>query len=191
MENIQKDLTFEKERLESTISLAKKQLNQAKQKNEKNKSAIITAKKELRENTSHLISALWTSDGFEALAELSQYANPITDKIIDYEELENKIALLENLIKSPYFARIDFKFHGENTFEKIYIGRSSLRKDNSYDMYVYDWRSPIASVFYRFVLGNAFYDAPGGRITGEINLKRQYEINNGILEYFLMLTFKS
>ncbi|WMJ87253.1 HelD family protein [Anaerocolumna sp. MB42-C2] len=184
MENIQKDLTFEKERLESTISLAKKQLNQAKQKNEKNKSAIITAKKELRENTSHLISALWTSDGFEALAELSQYANPITDKIIDYEELENKIALLENLIKSPYFARIDFKFHGENTFEKIYIGRSSLRKDNSYDMYVYDWRSPIASVFYRFVLGNAFYDAPGGRITGEINLKRQYEINNGILEYF-------
>ena len=51
-------------------------------------------------------------------------------------------------------------------------------------MYVYDWRSPIASVFYRFMTGEAFYDAPCGRVTGELNLKRQYEIKNGILEYF-------
>ena len=48
---------------------------------------------------------------------------------------------------------------------------------NSYqEMYVYDWRSPIASVFYRFMTGEAFYDAPCGRVTGELNLKRQYEI---------------
>ena len=32
--------------------------------------------------------------------------------------------------------------------------------------------------------GEAFYDAPCGRVTGELNLKRQYEIKNGILEYF-------
>lgn len=51
-------------------------------------------------------------------------------------------------------------------------------------MYVYDWRSPIASVFYRFMTGEAFYDAPCGRVTGELNLKRQYEIKNGTLEYF-------
>ena len=51
-------------------------------------------------------------------------------------------------------------------------------------MYVYDWRSPIASVFYRFMTGEAFYDAPCGRVTGELNLKRQYEIKNGKLEYF-------
>ena len=38
-------------------------------------------------------------------------------------------------------------------YEKIYIGRSSLKKDNSYEMSVHDWRSPIASVFYRFVTG--------------------------------------
>ena len=51
-------------------------------------------------------------------------------------------------------------------------------------MYVYDWRSPIASVFYRFVMGQAFYDAPSGRISGEVNLKRQYEISKGALEFF-------
>lgn len=184
MENNQSELIVENKRLEDTISLAKKQLNQAKQKNVENKNAIISAKKELRENTAHSISGLWSSEGFEALAELSQYVNPVTEKIADYEEVENKIVLLENLIKSPYFARIDFKFDDEELFEKIYIGRSSLKKDNSYEMDVYDWRSPIASVFYRFVMGKAYYDAPAGRITGEVNLKRQYEIGNEVLEYF-------
>ncbi|MDF2483868.1 MAG: helicase, partial [Herbinix sp.] len=140
--------------------------------------------KELRENTSHSISSLWSSDAFEALAELSQYVNPVTDKIEDYEAVEHRIVLLENLIKSPYFARIDFKFDDEDTDEKIYIGRTSLKKENSYEMEVYDWRSPIASVFYRFVTGKVYYDAPVGRITGEVNLKRQYEINNSVLEYF-------
>jgi DNA helicase II / ATP-dependent DNA helicase PcrA len=119
-----------------------------------------------------------------ALVELSQYINPVTDKIIDYEEEEHKILLLEKMIKSPYFARIDFKFDDEDEFEKIYIGRSSLRKNSYQEMYVYDWRSPIASVFYRFMTGEAFYDAPCGRVTGELNLKRQYEIKNGTLEYF-------
>ncbi len=184
MENKQSELEYELKRLEDTIALANKQLTYEKQRNEINKAAIISAKKEMRENTSHTISGLWSSDGFEALAELSQYANPITEKIVDYEEVENKIALLEKLIQSPYFARIDFKFEGEDMFEKIYIGRSSLMKDNSYEMCVYDWRSPIASVFYRFVTGQAFYDAPAGRITGEVSLKRQYEIKKGILEYF-------
>ena len=88
------------------------------------------------------------------------------------------------MIKSPYFARIDFKFDDEDEFEKIYIGRSSLRKNSYQEMYVYDWRSPIASIFYRFMTGEAFYDAPCGRVTGELNLKRQYEIKNGKLEYF-------
>jgi len=184
MINNQSELEFENKRLEQTLALAKNQLEQARQNNEENKSAIISAKKELRENTSHSISGLWSSEGFEALAELSQYVNPVVDKITDFEEVENKIFQLENLMKSPYFARIDFKFDDENTFEKIYIGRSSLKKDNTFQMYVYDWRSPIASVFYRFVMGKAFYDAPGGRITGEVNLKRQYEISKGILEYF-------
>lgn len=184
MENKQTELVFENRRLEQTISLAKKQMEQARQKNEDNKSAIISAKKELRENTDHAIGNLWSSEAFEALAELSQYANPVTEKIADYEEVENKIALLENVIKSPYFARIDFKFDDGDLFEQIYIGRTSLKEESTYEMYVYDWRSPIASVFYRFVLGQAFYDSPGGRITGEVNLKRQYEISNGKLEYF-------
>lgn len=184
MGNNQTEKAFEEKRLAQTISLAEEQLKQAKEAADKKKSEIIEAKKDVRENTEHGITSLYTSDGFEALVELSQYINPVTDKIIDYEEEEHKILLLEKMIKSPYFARIDFKFDDEDEFEKIYIGRSSLRKNSYQEMYVYDWRSPIASVFYRFMTGEAFYDAPYGRVTGELNLKRQYEIKNGILEYF-------
>lgn len=184
MGNNQTEKAFEEKRLAQTISLAEEQLKQAKEAADKKKSEIIEAKKDVRENTEHGITSLYTSDGFEALVELSQYINPVTDKIIDYEEEEHKILLLEKMIKSPYFARIDFKFDDEDEFEKIYIGRSSLRKNSYQEMYVYDWRSPIASVFYRFMTGEAFYDAPCGRVTGELNLKRQCEIKNGILEYF-------
>lgn len=184
MINSQMELEFENTRFKQTIALAREQLDQARERNEVNKSAIISAKKELRENTSHSISNLWSSEGFEALAALNQYANPIADKIADYEAVENKIARLENMIQSPYFARIDFRFEDEEEFEKIYIGRSSLKKDSTNQFFVYDWRSPIASVFYRFVLGQVFYDAPGGRITGQVSLKRQYEISKGKLEYF-------
>ncbi len=184
MGNLQSELDYETQRLFKTIALAKNKLNQARQRNNGNRAAIANVKKELRENTSHYISGLWGSEGFEALAELSQYVNPLSDKIAEYDTVENKILILENLIKSPYFARIDFKFEDEETPKNIYIGRFSLSKDDSADMCVYDWRSPIAGVFYRFASGPAYYDAPIGRIYGEMKLKRQYEINNGLLEYF-------
>ena len=184
MGNKQSEKAYEEDRLEQTISLVKEQLEQAKESAEKKESEIIDAKKEMYENTVHGSMNLWNSEDFEALAELSQYANPVTDKIVAYEEEQHKILLLENMLKSPYFARIDFKFDDEEEVEKIYIGRTSLKKNSRQEMYVYDWRSPIASIFYRFMTGKAFYDAPCGRVTGELGLKRQYEIKNGTLQYF-------
>ena len=98
---------------------------------------------------------LYTSDDFEDLLELSQYHNEITEKLSDYEEEQTKIRQLERLIPSPYFARIDFTFEDDNETEQVYIGRSSLKRKDSQNIDVYDWRSPIASVFYRFMTGAA------------------------------------
>ncbi|MDR0406185.1 MAG: helicase, partial [Clostridiales bacterium] len=177
-------LAFENDRLAQTISLAKVQLEQAKRDNEGNRAELISLKQEMRENSTHSVSNLWNSQNFEDFVELSQYANPVLQKVTDYERVANRIAVLEKVISSPYFARIDFKFDDEEDFEKIYIGRFSLRSADTNEAFVYDWRAPIASMFYRFATGAAFYDAPAGRITGEIGLKRQYEIQNGKLEYF-------
>ena len=118
MEKNQTERAYEEKRLKKTIFLAGEQLKQVEQAAEKKKAEIFELKKEARENTVHSITGLHTSDGFEALVELSQYINPVTDKLADYEEEEHKIVLLQNMIKSPYFARIDFKFDDEEEFEK-------------------------------------------------------------------------
>ena len=138
----------------------------------------------MEENSRRISSNLWSMENFHALVELNQYASPLSNNISEIEREANKILSLEKMLNSPYFARINFKFDDEDEFEKIYIGSNSLVDEKTHDMYIYDWRSPIASIFYRFGIGNAFYDAPAGRITGEVNLKRQYEISKGNLEYF-------
>ena len=183
LKNYQSELNSENKYLEQTITIAQNQLTSARRSSQESEAAIISAKQELRENTAHSISGLYSMQNFHELVDLNQYTNPLSNKVSEYEREAGQILLLEKMIKSPYFARINFKFDDEKLFEKIYIGRSSL-KDEFDEFYVYDWRSPIASVFYRFGVGRAFYDAPSGKIMGEVNLKRQYEINNGTLEYF-------
>lgn len=82
---------------------------------------------------------------------------------------------------SPYFARIDFLPEGEQETAAYYIGLYAFRFQRQ--LYVIDWRSPVASMFYDFELGPAYYDAPQGHTDGEIRLKRQFKITNGEMEY--------
>lgn len=188
-ESRQKDARQEERRqeekyLQRTLAIAASQLKQARDMIEGKQQELIEAKKEARENAVHSVGNLYSSEEFEALAELSQYTNAVTMLVADCEEEERRIFRLENLLKTPYFARIDFLFEGEEQAEPVYIGRSSLIEKKTHEMVVYDWRSPIAGVFYRFMTGKAFYEAPGGRIEGEVTRKRQYEIANGRLDYF-------
>ena len=91
---------------------------------------------------------------------------------------------IESLIDTPYFARIDFKYYEDDEIEKIYIGRNSFIDDFG-DMLIYDWRAPVSSMYYDYELGNAHYNAPVGKIEGQITLKRQFKIIKSYLEYVL------
>ena len=168
------ETAFEEAYLEDTLRAAEKQLAQARKSMEEQQSEMMEAKRELRENTEHGAMNLYSAGGFEALVELSQSMTPVTDLAASCDDLAKKIRRLEGFLKSPYFARIDFCFEGDPEPEKIYIGRTSLAEHSSAMIYVYDWRSPVASVFYRFMTGAAYYDAPAGRITGNLERKRQY-----------------
>lgn len=79
---------------------------------------------------------------------------------------------------SPYFGRVDFTENGSD-LRKVYIGLTNVEKDLDY--IVYDWRSPIASLFYDYGIGKAKYEAPEGEINGDISLRRQYKIENNKL----------
>ena len=85
----------------------------------------------------------------------------------------NKVRSYLRMVKSAYFARIDFETEGDVL--PIYIGIAKL--EDGRDFYVYDWRTPIASMFYDFEMGEAHYETPSGEIIrGKIMLKRQYKI---------------
>ena len=182
--HMEQEFALEKLRLEKTITLAGCQLVKAIQDNEGNNAEILSIKQEMRDNAAQGGANLWDSQNFEDMVELSQFTNQISLKLLDVDTTAKRITMLEKLLASPYFARIDFKFADEATYEKIYIGRASLMDDRENEIYVYDWRSPIASMFYRFATGPASYEAPVGLIRGELNLKRQYEIKEGVLEYY-------
>jgi len=88
------------------------------------------------------------------------------------------------MISSPYFGRFDFVEEGLHENEKIYIGLYNLMDQNTGEVYVYDWRSPISSVFYRYELGEVMYATPIGMSQGKVSLKRQYQIRESKLKYF-------
>lgn len=184
MESRQADTDYEKRRLENTIAVAEKQLRQAEEAMEARQAEMVDMKKHAREKYEFSMADLSDPEAFDAFVELSQFDGLLTKMSTDHDEDRRNISRLRALMKNPYFARIDFVFEGEETPEQIYIGRSPLTEKTSHEIYVYDWRSPIAGVFYRFMTGNAFYDAPNGRISGEVTKKRQYEIRDSVLQYY-------
>lgn len=65
--------------------------------------------------------------------------------------------------------------------EQIYIGVSSFMDEDGLNFLIYDWRTPIASLYYDHSPGPASYDTPSGRIEGKMELKRQFQIQHGQL----------
>ena len=102
-------------------------------------------------------------------------------------ELEaNQILMKKNYFKrlyrikdNPYFASIVFEDEDGERFS-VYLGLTYL-KDDDYGNIIYDWRSPICSLFYDFEVGPAAYAAPKGPIKGTLIRKRQYKIIDGKL----------
>lgn len=103
-------------------------------------------------------------------------------------EMEANILLREhryflNLYKienNPYFGSIIFQEKNKEP-QNIYIGMTHLRDKNSLDNIIFDWRSPICSLFYDYEVGECEYEAPIGIIKGNLNKKRQYNIKSGKL----------
>ena len=100
---------------------------------------------------------------------------------------EAAVARKRRLLKlgqSPYFGRLDFAPQGKEA-APVYIGVYSFTDEQQRQGLIYDWRAPIASMFYDFELGEASYATPSGSIRGTIALKRQYKIREGRLEFML------
>lgn len=109
----------------------------------------------------------------------------LVDQVVDSgEQTKEKLHQIIKMMDSPYFARIDFLMDGDTDPMQVYIGKFSFW-DDAGEFEVFDWRAPISGMYYEYEYGNAHYDAPMGRIEGELVCKRQYKISRGVLEYAL------
>ncbi|QJD85611.1 RNA polymerase recycling motor HelD [Cohnella herbarum] len=108
------------------------------------------------------------------------------EAILSERERSHKLRMqrwknMKRLLPSPYFGRFDFQEDGLSLSEQIYIGVSSFVGEDGLSFLVYDWRTPIASLYYDYSPGEAAYETPGGQIAGTMKLKRQYQIRDGQL----------
>lgn len=115
----------------------------------------------------------------------SENSQDYIDMIVN-SELQSGAALkIKNLSQSlgkPYFARVDFTEEGKESREKLYIGKVSIMRDEDQELVIVDWRAPVSNLYYEGRLGDTSYECPQGIVEGELQLKRQFTIQEGILE---------
>ena len=97
------------------------------------------------------------------------------------DTIQYGIQQLERQKESPYFGRIDVQFGKDEKVEKMYIGPATFF-DEEDQVQVYDWRAPIASLFYEGTLGELHYETPNGAQKAQAFLKRDIVIKKGTLQ---------
>ena len=107
------------------------------------------------------------------------YINILTNSRF-FELALNQKESLEAVKKKPYFARIHFQRTGELE-ELLYIGKTSLFHNETFEPIIVDWRSPVANVYYDGRLGEISYPVRDEVFTGHLFSKRQYKIEDGEL----------
>lgn len=115
----------------------------------------------------------------ETFYTIKQQAAILSERERRHRLLTQQWKNFNQLLPSPYFGRVDFLEDGMNLSEQIYIGVSSFVDEDGVNFLVYDWRTPIASLYYDHSPGAASYITPMGQISGTMELKRQYQIHNG------------
>lgn len=168
----------EVEWLEKVLREVKKQLEEKKNFKDNFKKEAIETQRELWEN----VGAVSVENGLQHIVDFMQFINTMKIQKRGHEFERKLVDKYENMISSPYFARMDFTEEGEEKAEKCYIGISNLINED-FDFLIYDWRAPISSMFYDYEIGSAYYKCPDGIINGKISMKRQYKISDGKIDY--------
>ncbi|AGK96591.1 HelD family protein [Clostridium pasteurianum] len=178
MDRINEEKELEMSYLEKTLEFVKKSLIRSENELQERVSKLISSGKDMWENSSH------SSNDFDKIPEMTEHLMEVNKDNRNFYKVEKEIKKYKAMLEAPYFGRFDFKEDNFDGEDKIYIGLHNLMDSDSNEIYVYDWRAPISSIFYRMELGKADYISPVGEITGEVTLKRQYKIERSQIQYF-------
>src|SRR5690606_31084242 len=159
------------------IDSIEKQMEKLKSKTGNLKKDIVSLRKSFWDDVTVNIDD--PDDVIETHASIKQQAELLGERERSHGQFHKQYKNLQRLKSSPYFGRIDFVEEGEKKAEQIYIGLFSLMDEDGENFLIYDWRAPIARMYYDYAPGPAQYEPMDSIIKGEIELKRQYIIRNG------------
>ena len=103
----------------------------------------------------------------------------------DADQVFKSLNELDYLKNNPFFARIDLKEKGTETYKPYYISKFGFFDEN--EPILIDWRAKLASLYYkyRYPQDNVSYEVEDEKFEFDMNLKRTFEIDNSqVLKYF-------
>lgn len=134
-------------------------------------------------------------DASETNAEIQQQRQLVARVVETENILQKQLTTLHQLQGNPYFGKIVIQDEGPLSLEitknkrnhqqsntqlpeQLYIGTASLQGSDG-EFLIYDWRAPVAAIYYNGTLGNVSYETPGGKHTTRLINKRQFTIEAG------------
>jgi len=176
------DLSYEKDYLSLVLQEINEQYKIALESTKGFRRVINDTQREMWDEVSAAPNDI---ENMDELVQARTFLEDLKIQNIQFKSTELHSKRLYSMLYNPYFARIDFQEKaGEDFLEnlKIYIGITSL-SDKKGEFLIYDWRAPISGMFYDFEIGPASYECLEGNIAGVLTKKRQYRIQNGILDF--------
>ena len=168
MKLLDSEIKHEKEYLKKVESVLNEEIDEMTDEVQKKMAEVNDIKRQIYEEKND--DSLYNQDAIRNVYAVESKVDQINKKI-------DKIELYKRAASIPYFGKITCDFNNDK--ENVYIGITSVEKDNNF--FVYDWRSPIASLFYNYELGEASYKIDTKEIKCNIDRKIQFKIKDGEL----------
>lgn len=181
MSNIDNDRIEEQARVDSLTALIRRRIEKLRERTGGIRGEIVDIRRNFWDDVT--VNFEDAAETAETYASMKQQAELLSERERSHRHMEEQLATLERLKSSPYFGRIDLIDEGaaDEKPDMIYLGVGSLLDDSGDHYLIYDWRAPVSSVYYDYGPGPVSYETPAGTIRGEMTLKRQYIIRNGII----------
>lgn len=162
--------------LDEVRALLKNRIGQLERKVSGHESDIEQSGYKMWDELTHVIR------DFDDVASLTLYDADIARQEDDYLSALLELRNMLSLYRIPYFGRLDFVSDRDGFRERVYVGAHSFFDRETFEPYVYDWRTPIASMFYDCNVGPAQFQSPDGVERGKVVLKRRFKIRDGNMQ---------
>lgn len=127
------------------------------------------------------------AENIDTFATIEMKSREIDQMNIKVDTADAQYQNIKRLLENPYFGKVDVTFVDETDCESFYIGIHNFADDDRNNL-IYDWRSPIAELFYNNDIGPSAYEANNRLIDVNINQRRQFIIDKTQLIKFFDTT---